>query len=456
MTVLPNIKVKGKLFWNRTWDYNTAPKLPATASIPAVKEFLPGAKVELHIQKPGAAALTLFKTVFLNDGAKVSDPHGAFEIPDVPETAKAALRVLLEYNGGKVVNVTGLSNAVSEADFEVKKDKTVFNQFDLDLSKWTEQTVDFDFTDVEIKKTHFVEICDAYKSIWFGHHRLKELSDFDAALCRVKYPEPTTGTSHQNGDEISILRNDLKDRDVLLHEYGHFVADKVGMVPAHPGYLYNDSPSHSGTSLEHYEAAWLEGPATFFSCALQDDPIYHDGYDFNGTMHLDTDNTTKGPHCEGSIQDALWRILKVHNINFKTGYWKAFTDKTKRTKINNVFEFFDNWKDLGLADLANVLEAFKTFNMEFGYKYQDGVGMFTAVAAPKSFNQVAKEFLTIDELFDKFGKLGAGTLAAYKEEFYNRNKFFNAGKLGAGSSNTDPKITVGQQYIIPVRFQVKT
>ena len=101
------------------------------------------------------------------------------------------------------------------------------------------------------------------------------------------------------------------------------------------------------------------------------------------TSHLDTDNTTIGAHSEGSIQEALWRVFKVHGTSFKFGFWRAFTDSSKRAKINNIFEFFDNWKDLGIADLGKILESFKKFNMEFGYKYLAGADMFTAVAAPR-------------------------------------------------------------------------
>ena len=454
ITVMPNMKIKGNLFWNRTWDYNTAPKLPATASIPPVKEFLPGAKVEIYIQRPGVTVLSLFKTVFLSDGAKVIDPHGAFEVTDVPETPRLAMRVLLEFKDGKVVVVKGKSSAVNDADFKIQTGMVIWHQFDLNISAWNEKTIEFDHKDVEITRVHFIDICDAYKSIWFGHHRLLELATYNPRLCTVNYPEPTSSTTHHENGQLFVLKDDLKDRAVLLHEYGHFVNREIGMSPPNPGYLYNDIPGHDRGSKEHYEAAWREGAATFFSCALRDDPIYHDGYDADLTYHLDTDNTTIGPHSEGSIQEALWRIYKVHGTNFKDGFWKAYTDSSRRSLLNSAFDFFQNWKDLGIADLDKLLEAFKKFNMEFGYKYRSGGDMFTAVGAPKTFNLATQEFRTIDELFTHFGTLGGGTLADYKEEFYNRNKFFNDGTLAAGSTPADPKITIGTKYIVPERIQV--
>ena len=75
-----------------------------------------------------------------------------------------------------MVTVQGNSNAVNDPDFEVKTGKVIWHQFDLDVSKWDEKTVDFDFKEMEIKKAHLLDICDMYKTIWFGHQRLLELT----------------------------------------------------------------------------------------------------------------------------------------------------------------------------------------------------------------------------------------------------------------------------------------
>ena len=437
------VNIKGKLFWNRTWDYNDE-----TVPIAAIKEYLPGAKIELYIETNKVKTLTLQQTVFLSD-------KGEFQFASVPECTKATIRILLEHSDNKIVVVKGKSNAVNQPDFEIKTGKVIWHQFNLDMSKLDGKTKDVDFTDIEIKKAHFIDICDAYKSVWFGHEQIKKLGDHDLPICQINYPEPTTSTSNAS-EQMQLLKDDLKDRDVILHEYGHFIGHNILGGLVHPGYGYNDDASgqHGRDTEEHYESAWNEGHATFLSCAITDDPHYHDGYDTTLDYHLDTDNTTIGPHSEGSIQEALWRIYKVHGTNFKDGFWKAFTDRTKRT-VRTIFEFYDNWKDLGLKDLDKVVEAYKKFNMEFGYNYLDGIERFTAVPSPKNFDKAKKEFQKIDELHDNFGKLGSGTLNDYKEELYNRNKHFNAGALGAGSTKSDPKITVSKKYITPDRIQVK-
>lgn len=437
------VNIKGKLFWNRTWDYNDE-----TKPIAAIQEYLPGAKAELYIETKRVKTSTLQESLFLSD-------KGEFQFKSVPECTKATLRILLEHRDGKIVVVKGKSNAVSQVDFEIKTGKVIWHQFNLDMSKLDGKTKDVDFADIEIKKAHFIDICDAYKSVWFGHERIKKLGDHDLPVCQINYPEPPTSTSNASV-QMQLLKDDLKDRDVILHEYGHFIGHNILGGLSHPGYGYNDDATgqHGRDTKEHYESAWNEGHATFLSCAITDDPHYHDGYDTTLDYHLDKDNTTIGPHSEGSIQEALWRIYKVHGTDFKDGFWKAFTDRSKRT-VRTIFEFYDNWKDLGLKDLDKVVEAFKKFNMEFGYRYLDGTERYTAVALPKKFDKGKKEFQKIDELHDNFGKLGGGTSSDYNEEFYNRNKHFNAGALGAGSTISNPKTDVGKKYITPDRIQVK-
>lgn len=439
------INIKGKLFWTRTWDYNDETKAGVS-----VKEYLPGAKVELHV---GDAATALHATVNLSE-------DGEFSFTGVPKCSKATLQIYLEYTGGAVVSVKGKTikgstKHVDDADFHVHTGETVWHEKPLPMNKLDGCTKDVDLGEVEITRTHFVDICDAYKSVWFGHKRLKDLAGKDLPICQINYPEDPTLTVSNAGEQMQLCKDDLKDRDVILHEYGHFIGTKILGGLVHPGYGYNDDAAgqHGRDTKEHYEAAWNEGHATFLSCALTDDPHYHDGYDTNLNYHIDTDNTTLGPHSEGSIQEALWRIYKVHGTSFKDGFWKAFSDTSKRT-VRTIFDFFDNWKDLNLDKLDKVIEAYKKFNMQYGYHYTE---KFTAVAAPATYDKPSKKFQTVSELYDNHGKIGGGTAADYNEEFYNRNQpvFAGAGTLAAGSTRAAPLVTAGTSYFVPERFEVK-
>ena len=432
------------VFYNRVWDYNTAPKLPKTKPIAAVKESLPGAAVELYLESKLSKG-----TFVIHDHGNLTD-DGAFTFKGIKEVTKAKLRILLEYKDSKVVVVKGMDTLPKEKDFEIKTGAVVWHELELDISKWDGKVLVVDSGESEIKHEHFRNICDAYKTIWFGHKQVLDMTGLDLPLCQVNYPEP--GISNA-GNQMQLNVDDTRDRDVILHEYGHFTQQHALGGVSNAGYNYNKDdkqPSHGLTSKEHYESAWCEGFGTFISCALSDDPIYHDGYDTDMTFHLDKDNTLIGPHCEGSIQEALWKINKSVSVKFKDGIWKAFSRPGKEPQT--VFDFFNNWKDLGIAELDKVIAAFKHFQMEFGYEYKL---KFKCVAAPGTFDAGKKEFKTVQELFDNFGTLGGGTISDFREEFFNRNRSFNKGSLGAGSDIQTPKVVVGTTYIVPVRFQIK-
>ncbi|WNG37358.1 LysM peptidoglycan-binding domain-containing protein [Archangium violaceum] len=429
---------RGQLFWNRTWNYDDSTKPLAKP----VKEFLPGAKVELHIQKKGAAALSLHASGHLSR-------NGEFSFKNVPECTQMALKIFLE-NRDRVTLIKGASNVAADADFEVKRGAVVWHQLTLDMSKVAKAGNDANFGEVEIKKPLFVDLCDTYKSIWTGHLRIKVLTGYNLHLCAVNYPSTTT--SYHRAGELYLLKDDLKDRSVILHEYGHFIGNEVLGGLTHPGYGYNDDVTgqHSPTSKEHYESAWNEAHATFLACVMRSSPIYHDGYDTLLTLKLDTDNTKVGPHCESSIQDALWRVHAVHKVDFKTGFWKAFTTRSKRT-VRTIFDLYDNWKELKCPGLDKLKEAYGKFNLEYGYRYTQ---RFALVKAPLKFDAKAKKFTKLDELYDAFGKTGGGTLADYKEEFYNRNKQFNAGSIPRGATLTTWTLIDGMSYIVPERFKI--
>lgn len=427
-------RIEGAAYYERTWKYQDS----ATA-IAAVKEFMPGNKVDLLGIKKGKTALEKLAVGKL-------DEDGKFAFDAVPEVTKLALRIHLDHSDDKTVKVKGLSNAHADADLSVKKDQVAWGQIDLDVDKVKAGTAQ---GDVKITKVAFVELCDLYKSVWYGARKMKTLAGAAAVpgLCEVFVPEPATSTSYMVPAGLHILASDYKDRCVILHEYGHFIDKKVGPNIPHPGYKFDDDlkETHGRTSSEHYEAAWQEAFATFMACALLDDPWYHDGYEAGGSMtyKLEADNTTIGGHAEGSIQEALWALWKTHGAPF-SDLWKAFTYATR--KAHSPYAFYLNWKDLGLAKLDKLVEAYKKFNMEFHYTYD---AEWTKKAAT---DKTKNEFGTLEDLHAELG--GAGTVAEYKDEFYNRNKYVASIALGAGATKADPKPVDGTKYKAPKRVQV--
>jgi hypothetical protein len=432
------INLKGAVFYNRSWKYNTSTVKPAEVV------HLSGAKSELFIRKKGTTTLTSHGKIALKD-------TGFFNFTAIPECDKVVLRLYLEHDGSKIVVFKGLRDIIS-SDMEIKIGLVPWHDVEIDMKKISGLVKDTNVGDIEIKKPIFTYLCDAYMTIRFGHERLKKLTGYDAPRVLVNYPEPTGNTSFLDGNtgELHFLELDLRDRDVLLHEYGHFIAQCLLPTKKNATYHYNDDQRgiHSIDSKEHYEPAWNEALGTFLSCVLSDDPVYRDGYDANLTVNLKTETYKIGHHNETSILQALWELYLADKKNFKSGMWEAWTNKTKRT-VSTSIDFYDNWKALKMKGLALLVAAYKKHNMEYGYRYLDGVGKFTAVAPPKKFNVATKEFVLMADLYKEFSKPLNGSLKGYLEEFSNRNIEFNAGALDVSSTRANPVVKTGSSYIIP-------
>jgi len=463
----------GKIFYSRTWNHDTG------ADIPAVQEFLPFNKVELHGKAPGSSKDVLIFSSTLEE-------DGKFEFLNVPELASAFIRILLEHKDSKVVRVRGQvlkgsSTPVNLPNFKIKAGLTVSFDQPVAPALFTGKTGSIDFGDFEALQPRFAMYCDAYKSVWFGHTKLLELTEgtADAPLCIINVPQPTDSTSFVQSGEMFLLESDVQDIDVILHEYGHFVGEKFVGGLGSLGYTFNDEPepaSHGSLSQpfgsEHYEAAWDEAYATFLSCAFRSKSTYKDSHedpkklDPAKGLHQDLNQveTTFGAHNEAGIQQALFQIHTVHKINFKAGFWTALTSLPK---VVDAYSFFDNWKAKGCPDVPKVIQAYASRAMDFGYRYPAGADMFTCVAAPGGFNATTKQFSTVAELFTAFGSVpGDSTATAdqYDVEFYNRNRVLNSAALGPGSAakfnKTTKVLTItiklvpGQTYIVPRRFQI--
>jgi uncharacterized Zn-binding protein involved in type VI secretion len=434
------INIKGNIFYNRTWKYNTSTVQPAKVV------YLACAKTELFIRKKGAATLTSHGKLDLTD-------TGLFKFSAVPECDKVVLRVYLEHSGNDIVVVKGLINKQTP-DMELKTGSTPWCDVELDMKLINGFSKESVLGDVRIKNPDFSYICDSYMTIRFGNKRIEKLTGFKPPRVTVNFPEalPSTSFLRPSTGELHILDLDSRDRDVILHEYGHFIAHNINPKARSATYGYNDDVVgiHEVTSKEHYEPAWNEAIGTFLSCVLSDDPVYRDGYDtkFGMTINVKSSNFKIGHHNESTILQALWELHSMQKHKFKTGIWEAWTNKSKRT-VSTSIEFYDNWKELGLKDLANLVAVFKNRNMEFGYRYLDGSSKFTAAAPPKKFNLATKEFTSLQELYTEFSKPLNGSRKGYMEEFYNRNKEFNPGSLDPSSTIAAPIIIVGKTYLVP-------
>jgi hypothetical protein len=442
------MNVKGKVFYNRAW--NTAGNNVTPAEQP-----LQHARAELLIQTEDDKDLRQV------GGAVFLGADGAFEFKDVPTCKRASLRVALEHKDAKVVQVKGLkfkgdANPFKTGEFFVKDNEHVRGRLAIEDTKIAERTGDVNLGRLEVKHEQFRQVCDAYQGVIFGHAQLKAKLGDDLGRCTIKVPDNKTFYLDTE-KAIHLELNLVKFRDVVLHEWGHFVQD-VKNTGRNLDYFYNDdlTNQHGPKSEEHYESAWYEAVATFLACALQDDEHWLSDF----AIHLKTSHSKFGPHSEGPIQEALWKAIVDDGLGL-TQFWKALTGAGATIVFRDprtVFDFRRNWQLHSLPDLAKLDAALKSREIQFGYEYQDG---WKAVKAPDGFDAGKKQFRTVDELVAHFGSAGtsdplksaAARRAQYLEEFYNRNKWdgVRKDKLANGSTRTSPTVVPGNTYNVPVR-----
>ncbi|MFB0559787.1 MAG: hypothetical protein ACETWM_00955 [Candidatus Lokiarchaeia archaeon] len=164
-----------------------------------------------------------------------------------------------------------------------------------------------------------------YDQVVKGYQWIDERPDTDPPpRATVKwYQGNTDGTHYHPGWEIHILGTssdpDEFDDGIILHEYGHFIADRTW--PTKP-YSFDNSPggSHTWDGTYTPELAWSEGWAHYFACIVRSSVTYRDTYngdwvDYNLETGVATyiwggsyDGNANGDSCEAAVAGVLWDI----------------------------------------------------------------------------------------------------------------------------------------------------
>jgi hypothetical protein len=136
------------------------------------------------------------------------------------------------------------------------------------------------------------------------------------------------------------------DNSIIIHEYGHFLEDAVGVT---------DSPggSHDGNRIIDPRLAWSEGWGNFFQAAVLDSPLYRDtkGNDDGVTLYafyvaLESLSAYDTPAAQGegnfrefSVTRLLWDAIDTNgdtqnsatdNMSARfSDIWASFTSTTK-------------------------------------------------------------------------------------------------------------------------------
>ncbi|MBN1485818.1 MAG: hypothetical protein JXA37_13975 [Chloroflexia bacterium] len=180
---------------------------------------------------------------------------------------------------------------------------------------------------------------------------------------------------------------DAYDDSVILHEYGHFMADRYSCIRGGGGEHYVDR--HYNTKL-----AWSEGWANYFSSASRNNPRYFDVDDAEGVYainwenwHIDYSGVT-GSTNEGAVCATLWDIHdsvdETHDrLSLGGGeIWNTVEQGMTGYRLDydrncNVYEFWDDWHTFGYpadSELAAIFGQHGTAGITAALAERNGAG----------------------------------------------------------------------------------
>ncbi len=203
--------------------------------------------------------------------------------------------------------------------------------------------------------------------------RWLDLYGVTSPLAKILYPYPTTlGVSNfqpLTGDS-TINKDDAFDWGVLLHEYGHYVASKIGLdnlTRLRSGFhsLSQNMTNVEGSKAEGLAISWNEGFADFFSQMVQramdtaslglpdvgaSPPIYIDQTP-TGVISLQLDspgssqpNPSLGEDNEVSVSRVLWALYnqpKYAGVDGSVAFVKILSSSMTSDELRNLFVAVD-------------------------------------------------------------------------------------------------------------------
>ncbi len=205
---------------------------------------------------------------------------------------------------------------------------------------------------------------------------LYDTVNYDMPEITVEYP--TAGTGYvvyylwgiEIGKWIEVEVGYNRSRDILQHEYGHYIMHMIRGVVQPPDYIEN----HFIESASNATTAWSEGWADFYPLAVQNDPYWawgccenfmHAHYGGRIGLELDADMLwfDTGDTVEGRVAASLWDIIDSNNDGSDTislpfsNIWVLFSDTTR--SFNTFAEFWQQWRSIysGNAEIVHGAKA---------------------------------------------------------------------------------------------------
>jgi len=207
------------------------------------------------------------------------------------------------------------------------------------------------------------------------------LSPYEADSVQVVLDETDSGTWYDFDDEYIHIRNvelncDTYDRDIIYHEYGHFIEDIFQFFDQAYG-------PHDWHDIINPKLAATEGFATFTSCQFRNNILQNDSYNnFVDTFWVNAENgccgysgsvnyimgsaNNYGDSCEASVCGILWDISDNDNDDYSTYQWprEPFPNDSNP----------DGVADTLFCSPDNILEVL--LHRKIDNEYPDNIGQF--------------------------------------------------------------------------------
>jgi len=221
----------------------------------------------------------------------------------------------------------------------------------------------------------------AYDDVLEAHGYFSEEVGYDAPLVRIMFEEPS-GFYVASTSTITLSvgppSDVAKERDVVLHEYGHHIMNRVygGGIPS----ARNCSP-HTPDRQSSPTCAWTEGWASFVHAVVDDTPVFmpYGTTDYYWETHKSHARSSGvpdprtgstfvrdyylGEDGEGSVTAILW---DMHDGFGEPGddvsasmrdMWTAFASDREEDEAwpaVDIRDFYDDWSDRGGQNLDSV------------------------------------------------------------------------------------------------------
>lgn len=224
-------------------------------------------------------------------------------------------------------------------------------------------------------------IADVLLDAWDYASQYRTAPDQVQARYEPGYGE-NTSAYNSYWEEITIADgsgDDAYDDTIIIHEYGHYIADQ---------HACNDSPGGTHYLDQQYspELAWSEGWASYLSSAVRDSSWYLDWNwsSENWSIRRDWETwTVTGSGNEGAVCATLWDIYdsaaESYDVVAMGGHeiWYTVDELMEEQWYNDAFqscdiyEFWDQWHGAGYQDDSELAAI-------FGYYQTAGQSLSTA------------------------------------------------------------------------------